>query len=79
MPLASVCRVDSVPSVPPLTAMSLSVKLPLGSSLKVNVMVADSPALTAVTSLVIASVGATVSMLMEGVMPAPPVLPAASV
>ena len=71
------------PKVPPVTTTSPVVPfhanvLP-GSSLKVKVMVAVWPALTAVTLLVIASVGATVSMLILGVVPAPPLLPAVSV
>ena len=64
-------------SAPPVVVMSEAVK-PTGVSLNVKVMVAVPPALTALTLLVIASVGATVSMLMLGVMPAPPELPAAS-
>jgi len=72
-----------VPNVPPLTTTSpvlpFQVKVEPGSSLKVKVMVAVSAALSALTLLVMASVGASVSMLMLGVVPAPPVLPAASV
>jgi len=71
------------PKVPPLTttspALPSHVKVEPGASLKVKVMVAVSPALSALTLLVMASVGASVSMLMLGVVPAPPVLPAASV
>ena len=48
------------PSVPPVVVMSLSVN-PTGDSLKVKVMVAVSPTLTALTLLVMASVGAVVS------------------
>ena len=51
-----------VPSVPPLVVTSPAAKLVPGSSLKVKVMAALSPALTALTLLVIASVGASVSM-----------------
>ena len=64
-------------SVPPVVAISSAAK-PVGASLKVKVMVAVSPILTAATSLVMARVGARVSMLIVGVVPAPPVLPAAS-
>ena len=71
------------PSVPPVTLMSpvlpSQAKLAPGSSLKVKVMAALSPALTALTLLEIANVGASVSMLMAGVVPAPPMLPAVSV
>ena len=63
---------------PPVVVMSLAAK-PVGASLKVKVMLAVSPALRALTLLVIARVGASVSMLMLGVVPAPPLLPAASV
>jgi hypothetical protein len=76
-------RVRPVPvmplSVPPLTTRSLSVKLAPGSSLKVKVMVAVWPAFTAPTLLLMASVGGSVSMPIDGVVPAPPLLPAASV
>jgi hypothetical protein len=76
-------RVRPVPvmplSVPPPTTKSLPVKLAPGSSLKVKVMVAVWPAFTAPTLLLMASVGGSVSMLIEGVGPAPPALPAASV
>ena len=69
--------------VPLLTTTSpelpFQVKLDPGSSLKVKVMVAVSPAVKVLTLLVIAKVGAKVSMLMLGVLPAPPVLPAVSV
>ena len=68
--------------VPLLTTMSLTSK-PVGGSLDVKVMVAVSSTLRAALSLVIASVGATVgakvSSVMLGVVPAPPLLPAASV
>ena len=63
---------------PPVVVMSLAAK-PVGASLKVKVMVAVSPALTALALLVMARVGASVSILMVGVAPAPPLLPAASV
>ena len=53
-------------------------KLLPGSSLKAKVMAAVSPALTAVLLLVMTSVGASVSMLIAGVLPARPGLPAAS-
>ena len=75
-------RVRPVPlmalKVPPVVTMSLSTK-PTGVSLKVKVIVAVSPALRVLTLLVIARVGARVSMLMLGVVPAPPVFVAASV
>ena len=65
-------------SVPLLVTTSPAAK-PVGASLKVKLMVAVSPALSADLLLVMASVGARVSMAMVGVVPAPPLLPAASV
>jgi hypothetical protein len=50
-----------------------------GSSENVNVIVAVSPTFSAVIFDVIATVGARVSMVIEGEVPAAPVLPAASV
>src|SRR4051812_5807136 len=68
---------------PPATTTSpdepSQMKLEPGSSLKVKVMAAVSPIFNCDTSLVIASVGARVSMLMAGLVPAPPTLPATSV
>ncbi len=49
------------PRLPPVVTMSALVKLGPGSSLKVKVMLAVWPALTALTSLPIVSVGAKVS------------------
>ena len=70
------------PSVPPVTATSPVVpfhaKLVPGSSLKVKVMLAVPPALTAETLDVMATDGATVSMLMAGDVPALPLLPGKS-
>ena len=75
-------RVRPVPlialKVPPVVTMSLSIK-PTGASLKVKVTAEVSPAFRVLTLLVIAKVGAKVSMLMLGVVPAPPVFVAASV
>ena len=65
-------------SVPPLVMMSEAAK-PLGASLKVKVMVVVWPAIRLETALVITRVGAAVSKASVGVVPAPPVLPAASV
>ncbi len=67
---------DKVP--PPVNVTSLAVK-PIGGFEKVKVMRAVSPALRALALLVIVRVGASVSMLIVGVVPAPPLLPAASV
>ena len=53
-------------------------KLVPGSSEKVKVMVAVSPTLSVATLDVIATLGASVSIVMEGEVPADPVLPAAS-
>ena len=65
-------------NVPPVVVTSDAAK-PVGASLKVKVIVAVSPALRALALLVIVRVGASVSILMVGVVPAPPLLPAASV
>ncbi len=53
-------------------------KLVPGSSEKVKVMVAVSPTFSVATLDVIATVGANVSIVMVGEVPAEPVLPAAS-
>ncbi len=50
-----------VPSVPPVVVMSLAAK-PVGASLKVKVMVAVSPDLTALALLLIVRVGGVSSM-----------------
>ena len=80
-------RVSPVPemaeSVPPVTTTSPVVpsqekELP-GSSEKVKVMVAVSPLFRVDTLLVIVRVGAWVSKVRDGVLPAPPLLPARSV
>ena len=75
--MVSVLLTVGVPSVPPVVVTSDAAK-PVGASLKVKVTVAVSPALRALALLVMARVGAKVSMLMLGVVPAPPLLPAAS-
>ena len=68
--------------VPPDTfkspAVPFQAKLVPGSSENVNVMVAVSPTFSAATFEVIATVGAKVSIVIEGEAPAEPVLPAAS-
>ena len=70
------------PSVPPFTVMSptdpFQAKVLLGSSENVNVMLAVSPAISVVTLLAILTDGANVSMLIEGEVPAAPLLSAAS-
>ena len=70
------------PKVPPDTVKSPAVpfhaKLVLGSSVKVKVMVAVSPIFNVPTSVEITTVGAAVSMEIEGEVPADPVLPATS-
>jgi hypothetical protein len=53
-------------------------KLVPGSSENVNVMVAVSPTLSVATLDVIAILGASVSTVMEGELPADPVFPAVS-
>ena len=70
------------PRVPPETVRSPAVpfqaKLMPGSSEKVNVMAAVSPTFNVDTLDVIATVGVSVSMVMEGDVPADPALPAES-
>ena len=67
---------------PPDTAKSpavpFQVKLVPGSSENVNVIVAFSPTFSAVTFELIVTVGAIVSIVIEGEVPDPPVLPAES-
>jgi len=64
--------------VPPVTETSSDVNEVLGSSEKVKVMVAVSPLFNVEALLVMAREGAWVSKVREGVVPAPPLLPAAS-
>ncbi len=70
------------PRVPPEMVRSpvvpFQAKLEPGSSEKVKVMFAVSPTFSAATFEVIATVGASVSIVIEGEVPADPVLPAAS-
>jgi hypothetical protein len=70
------------PKVPPETVRSplvpFQAKLVPGSSENVKVMVAVSPTFSVATLDVIATLGASVSIVIEGVVPAEPVLPAAS-
>ena len=79
-------RVSPVPlmalKVPPVTVMSPTVpsqvNVLLGSSENVNVMLAVSPAFRVLTLELIAKVGVSVSIDKIGVVPATPLLPAAS-
>ena len=75
-------RVRPVPvmvlRVPLAVAISLS-ENPVGSFVKVKVMPATSPILTDDLEVEMITEGAEVSMVMAGVAPAPPALPAASV
>jgi hypothetical protein len=70
------------PSVPPEMVRSpvvpFQAKLVPGSSENVKVMFAVSPTFSAATLDVIATVGASVSIVIEGEIPADPVFPAAS-
>ena len=70
------------PKAPPETVRSPAVpfhaKLVPGSSENVNVMVAVSPTFKVVISEVMVTVGASVSIVIEGEVPAAPVLPATS-
>ena len=80
-------RVRPLPEIalrlPPLTVTSpdvpSQVNVAPGSSLNVKVMVAVSPALRLATLLVIATVGAVVSIVTEAPPDAAPTLPATSV
>jgi hypothetical protein len=71
-----------VPKLPPVTttspALPFQAKLLPGSSVNVKVMVAVSPSLKALVLLLINTEGAKESMLMLGVLPAVPLLSAAS-
>ena len=64
--------------LPPLVAMSAAVK-PLGTSEKVKLIVAVSPAFKVLALLLIARVGARVSKLIGILLPPAPELSAASV
>ena len=70
------------PRVPPEMVRSpvvpFQAKLVPGSSEKVKEIVAVSPTFSVATLEVIATVGASVSIVIEGEVPAEPVLPAAS-
>ena len=70
------------PKVPPETVRSpvvpFQVKLAPGSSENVKVIFAVWPIFSVATLDVIATVGASVSIVIEGEVPAEPVLPAAS-
>ena len=70
------------PKVPPEIVRSpanpFQTKLVPGSSENVNVIVVVSPTFSVATLDVIATVGASVSIVIEGEVPAPPVLPAES-
>ena len=65
-------------NVPPAVVISLSIN-PIGASLNVKVMVVLAAAFKSAADDVMVTVGATVSMVMVGVSPAPPRLPASSV
>ena len=72
---------EIVPRLPPVTSNAPVDGLLAGASLYVRVIAAVWPDLSTaplLTSLVIASVGASVSIEIAGVLPATPVLPAAS-
>ena len=64
------------PRVPRVTSAAVN---PVGASLKVKIMVAVAPAFKSAADDVMVTVGAMVSMMMTGVRPAAPLLPAASV
>ena len=68
----------TVLSVPPETTTSALLKLLPGSSLNLKLICALRPTPSKLLSLLIATVGASVSTLKMGVAPAPPTLPAAS-
>ena len=70
------------PKLPPVTttspALPFQTKLLPGSSENAKLMVAVSPSFNVLVLLLISTEGAKVSMLMLGVLPAVPLLPAAS-
>ena len=66
------------PDIVKSPAVPFQAKLVLGSSEKVNVMVAVSPTFRVDMSEVIVTVGASVSIVMDGVNPAEPVFLAVS-
>ena len=66
---------DSVP----LAIVKSALVKPVTISLKVIVTAELSPAISAVSATTMLAVGRSVSILIVGVVPAPPVLPAASV
>ena len=66
------------PDIVKSPAVPSQAKLVPGSSDKLNVMVAVSPTFSADTLDAMMTVGASVSMVMEGEVPAEPVFPAAS-
>ena len=72
----------SIPNVPPVTTKSPAVpsqaKLEPGSSVKVKVMAAVSPIFKVETLEVIVTLGASVSIEIDGDVPAEPVFPAES-
>jgi len=70
---------DIAESVPPVMEMSCSLNVLPGSSEKAKVMMADSPAFKVLTSLVMETAGGRVSKERLGMVPAAPLLPAASV
>ena len=72
---------EIAPSVPPVTATSPALPFqtkPAGASLKLKLIVAVWPDLSVLTLLVIASVGATVSIAKACIVWPAPGLPAAS-
>ena len=69
---------ESAPREPLVTATSSHVNVLPGSSLKVKVIEAVSPAFSVPLLLVMLRFGGSVSIVMTGVVPAPPGLPAAS-
>ena len=67
------------PSVPPVVTISVPTKLVPGSSLNVKVIVDVSPPFNELAPLVSVTVGTSVSIETDGVLPALPGLPAVSV
>ena len=75
VPLMALSEPPVITTSPELPSQA---KLVLGSSEKVKVMLAVSPALSAATLLLMLTVGAMVSMAMLGETPALPAFPAVS-
>ena len=77
--LESVVDCNKFVTVAPVATTMSDAANPTGTSEKVKVSTEELPDLKVAAVEVIVTVGASVSMLIVGVVPAPPLLPAASV